>query len=504
MDSTEFNKIAGAGLGALLIFLLLNFFSGQIYGTGEVHEEAHVLAYALPVETEGAGEPAEEPAVDLAALVASADPAAGEKVFRACSACHKVEEGANAVGPHLFGVVGRDIASVEGFSYSDALIAAEGEWTLEKMSAFLEDPKAWAPGTKMSFAGLDDPQDRVNVVAYLNQADGSPVDLAAGLEPVAAAGAEAATDAAAAPAAAEGEAAATAPAGAEPGAAETSVSEGDDAGGQVTGKTIVDTTEEGADVPTSPAAETGEAQPTGETVLQTGDPSPEAPAQQDTVGEVGLPGQGAEPQEGAPLPGGAAEAPAAPSSEDVPPGTEPPVTQTPVERRPGEQSQQGQVPQGPAQQPVEPQAEAQQPQPQAEQAQQGQAEPAQEMAAAPAAGAAAAGGLDFAAGDAAAGEKLFRRCAACHKVEEGKHGIGPSLWGVVGRDIAALEDYGYSDAMQAHEGAWTPEVLSAYLENPKAVVPGTKMAFPGLRDAQDRIDVITYLNEADGSPEPLQ
>jgi cytochrome c2 len=118
--------------------------------------------------------------------------------------------------------------------------------------------------------------------------------------------------------------------------------------------------------------------------------------------------------------------------------------------------------------------------------------------------AAAAGGGAFGGGDAAAGEKLFRRCAACHKLEDGKNGIGPHLWGVVGRDVASVEGYQYSDAMQAHEGAWTAQHLSDYIAAPHDVVPGTKMAFAGLKDEQDRIDLITYLNEADGSPEPLE
>jgi cytochrome c len=88
-------------------------------------------------------------------------------------------------------------------------------------------------------------------------------------------------------------------------------------------------------------------------------------------------------------------------------------------------------------------------------------------------------------------------------VEEGKNRLGPSLYGVVGRDIGSVEGFNYSDAMAEHPGNWTLSALDQYLADPNAFVPGNKMTFAGLRDAQDRIDVITYLNQADGSPEPL-
>lgn len=101
----------------------------------------------------------------------SGDAEAGEKVFRKCMACHAVGEGAeNKVGPQLNGVVDREIASVEGFSYSDALVTLgeEGKtWSPEELSAFLEKPRDYAKGTKMSFAGLRKEEDRDDVIAYL-------------------------------------------------------------------------------------------------------------------------------------------------------------------------------------------------------------------------------------------------------------------------------------------------------------------------------------------------
>ncbi|MEE3361103.1 MAG: cytochrome c family protein [Pseudomonadota bacterium] len=102
---------------------------------------------------------------------ADGDAAKGEKVFRKCQACHAVGEGAeNKVGPVLNGLLGRAVAAGEGFEYSDALAAkgAEGVvWDEDTLEAFLEKPRDWAPGTKMSFAGLRKEDDRENVIAYL-------------------------------------------------------------------------------------------------------------------------------------------------------------------------------------------------------------------------------------------------------------------------------------------------------------------------------------------------
>ena len=113
--------------------------------------------------------------------------------------------------------------------------------------------------------------------------------------------------------------------------------------------------------------------------------------------------------------------------------------------------------------------------------------------------AAATGAAAQEAGDSAAGEKVFRKCMACHAVEEGQNRVGPHLHGVVGRDVAAVEDFTYSDAIVAWgEGkTWDPELLDSFLEDPRGVVEGTKMIFAGLKDAEDRADVIAYLDATD-------
>ncbi len=167
MNTMEITKYVGAFCGSLLVFLIISTLASSIFDTA-----SDVVAFSIPVpegeaeaEGEGDAEPSEE--VDAVALVAAADPAAGEGVFRRCSACHKVEDGANAVGPHLAGVVGRDIASVEDFGYSGVLEGLEGAWEENALYAFLENPKGYAPGTAMAFAGLSDSEDRANVIAYL-------------------------------------------------------------------------------------------------------------------------------------------------------------------------------------------------------------------------------------------------------------------------------------------------------------------------------------------------
>jgi len=176
MNFHQINIYAGALIGSLLFFLLLNFVSEMIFiGSGGAEHEGKPLAFAI--EIEAVADAPQEAAIDWAALIAVADTAKGEKLFGKCKACHKIEDGAGGVGPNLWGVVGRDIASVAGFGYSDALTGLDGDWELESLQAFLEAPKKYAPGTKMSFKGLRKVEDRVNLIVYLNQADGSPEPL---------------------------------------------------------------------------------------------------------------------------------------------------------------------------------------------------------------------------------------------------------------------------------------------------------------------------------------
>lgn len=103
----------------------------------------------------------------------------------------------------------------------------------------------------------------------------------------------------------------------------------------------------------------------------------------------------------------------------------------------------------------------------------------------------------LAQGDAAAGEKVFNKCKACHTTEAGKNKVGPSLHDIIGRAPASVEGFKYSNAMQdfAAGHTWDEATLSQYLEAPRKMVPGTKMAFVGLKKEDDRADVIAYLKQ---------
>ncbi|KIN65362.1 Cytochrome c, class I [Sulfitobacter noctilucae] len=163
-DTMTITKIAGGLFGAWLILLLGKWGAEELYHA-ELHGEP---SYAIEVAGAEAEEPEEE--IDVAALLASADVGKGESVFRKCSACHKLN-GEDAVGPHLNGVVGREVAAVDGFGYSGALSAQADAWTPENLYAFLLNPKGWAPGTSMGFAGLKKPEDKANVIAYLQSTE---------------------------------------------------------------------------------------------------------------------------------------------------------------------------------------------------------------------------------------------------------------------------------------------------------------------------------------------
>ena len=101
-------------------------------------------------------------------------------------------------------------------------------------------------------------------------------------------------------------------------------------------------------------------------------------------------------------------------------------------------------------------------------------------------------------GDAAAGEKAFRNCAACHKMEPGKHGIGPSLHGITGKKAGTVAGYNASGQMKKSGLIWNDQNLADYLENPRKKVPGTKMTYAGMRKPQDRANVIAYIKKASG------
>jgi cytochrome c2 len=129
--------------------------------------EEDMAAAEAPAEDAPTEEEPAEAGIDLAALVEAGDVRSGSRIWRQCSACHVADQEQNRVGPHLVDVIGREKASVDGFRYSDALTSLEGAWTPDAMLAYIEDPREYAPGNRMSFNGLDDPQDRADILAYL-------------------------------------------------------------------------------------------------------------------------------------------------------------------------------------------------------------------------------------------------------------------------------------------------------------------------------------------------
>jgi len=166
-DTMTFTKVLGAVCGSLLVFLLGNWAASSLYAIGAGGHGDHAQAYVIDTGTAEETAVAAEEGPSFEELYAAADAAAGEKVFGKCKACHKLD-GGNGTGPYLNGVVGRPKASIAGFGYSDVLTGmAADTWTPANLDAFLRNPKGYAPGTKMSFAGLPKAQDRANVIAYL-------------------------------------------------------------------------------------------------------------------------------------------------------------------------------------------------------------------------------------------------------------------------------------------------------------------------------------------------
>jgi cytochrome c len=343
--SLETNKTLAALLTAGIIASGSGVVSRMLYHPHVPEENAYVIE--VPEAAAHKGEAATAEAAPLPVLLAQANPEKGATEAKKCAACHSEEKGGpSKIGPPLWGVIGRKIASVEGFEYSDALRGKEGEWTYENIYEFIHGPKEWAPGTKMAFAGIKSAEDRADLLVYLRTLADEPVPL---------------------PEAAAAEAA--------PGTEQTAANE-----------------------PATPAT-------------------------------------------------------------------------------PGEQSAAGQQT-----------AAVQEPTPEG------------------AAPAGAAGGVAalLAHADPDAGAKDARKCAACHAFDEGGAAkLGPPLWGVIGRDIASVEGFAYSEALTGKQGAWDYQNLDAFLAEPRNWAPGTKMAFAGIKKPEERADVILYLRSLSDQPAPL-
>ncbi len=223
MDSFELNKLLGGLLGAAFVVFTIGIVSDSIFASPAPEKAGYAIEVAE--EEGGGGGPAAPEIEPIAVRLASADAGAGESVYKKCAACHTADNGgANKVGPNLWDIVNRPIASHEGFSYSGAMqeFAQDGTvvWDYQHLDDFLASPKGLVKGTAMGFAGIKKPDERADLIAYLHtlsdnpaplpdvpseeeaaQADGTAADAATGEKPAAEANAEPAAESDAAPAA---------------------------------------------------------------------------------------------------------------------------------------------------------------------------------------------------------------------------------------------------------------------------------------------------------------
>jgi cytochrome c len=320
MDTMEFNKAVGAVLLAGIGFMVCGLLAGGLVEPTKLEKPAIAIATPEAAAPATAAAPAPQP---IAALLASADVKAGDALaHKVCGICHTFDEGGKAgVGPNLYGVLGAPHGHMEGFAYSDALKAKQGPWTYDELNEWLTKPAAYAPGTKMGFAGLPNPKERADVILYLRSLSKTPEAL------------------------------------------------------------------------------------------------PDVPA--------------AAPAAAAPAAAAPAAAAAAPAGE--------PITKL------------------------------------------------------------------IAAANPADGEKLVKKyCGICHTfTKDGKAGVGPNLYGIVGAPHGHMEGFAYSDALKAKQGPWTYDELNEWLTKPATYAPGTKMSFAGISSEKERAAVIAYLRSDADSPAPL-
>ena len=178
MDSFELNKIIAAILMVALLVIGIGKLSDVIFHVKKPEKPGYVVELDQVETASVATESSTEEKVDIAALMAMGDVAAGEKIFKKCAACHSIVKGGkNNIGPALYNVVGRKIGGVSDYKYSKALAAYGKEWNFEELNGFLIKPAKWIKGTKMAFAGLRKEKDRASVILYMNSKGDNPKPL---------------------------------------------------------------------------------------------------------------------------------------------------------------------------------------------------------------------------------------------------------------------------------------------------------------------------------------
>ena len=178
MNSFELNKILGALLGTCLVLVAMHIAAGEIFTPEKPHKPGYEIAVKEEQPAGGAASAAAPAAVPIETLLASASADRGADVARQCQACHNFQQGAGPkIGPDLYNIVGRKIASVQGFNYSAALKSKNGNWDFQTLNSWLSKPSSFAPGTAMTFAGISNDKQRADVIAYLDTLSPNPVPL---------------------------------------------------------------------------------------------------------------------------------------------------------------------------------------------------------------------------------------------------------------------------------------------------------------------------------------
>jgi cytochrome c len=168
MNGFEFNKLLAAILLAMLIAMVTGFIAHRLVSPAKLEKNVYVVeGVAAPTDSGAPAAPAGPPAIEP--FMAKANVEAGQKYARVCQTCHNFDKGGPAmIGPNLYGVVGGPHAHMAGFDYSDAMKAMHDKiWTVDELNEFLYNPRAHVPGTKMTFVGIKNDQDRANVIAWL-------------------------------------------------------------------------------------------------------------------------------------------------------------------------------------------------------------------------------------------------------------------------------------------------------------------------------------------------
>jgi cytochrome c len=180
MNSFELNKILGAVLGTCLFLLAIHIASGAIFTPSVPAKPGYEIAVKEEQPAQSGGGAAAPAEVPIANMLPSASVPQGTSDAKVCLTCHNFGKGqGNKVGPDLYGVVGRPVASEAGFNYSAALKTKGGTWTFDALNTWLTNPRGDVPGTLMTFAGLSSEKQRADVIDYLNSNSDTPLPLPA-------------------------------------------------------------------------------------------------------------------------------------------------------------------------------------------------------------------------------------------------------------------------------------------------------------------------------------